>query len=158
MLTQKAIQKNNRKVSTSGGNEASGRLRLHERKALSRREALFRPARARHFRDNLGTDSVRYKLPPPCVPVSPSPVSREASRDLWRAIRPSTMGVFKLRTSVQAHSLSPKISLTSNVHIHFKTNFIFTTLETRRDSSDGGSVERGSRTDAELHTSGPKRA
>ena len=36
---------------------------------------------------------------PHYVPVSPLPVSREASRDLWRSIGPSTMVVFKLRTS-----------------------------------------------------------
>ena len=32
-------------------------------------------------RDHLTTDSIWYKLPPPSVPVSPSPISREASRD-----------------------------------------------------------------------------
>ena len=47
-------------------------------------------AHARRFRDHLGTDSVRSKLPP-CVPVSPSPVSREASRDLWRSIDSSAI-------------------------------------------------------------------
>ena len=41
--------------------------------------------------------------------------------------------------------------------IHLKTNFILPTLETRRDSSDGGSVQRGKKV-AELHTSGAKRA
>ena len=94
---------NNKKIESyqlREGKEASGRLRLHERMALSRREASIRPAHARRFRDHLGTDTVRSKLPPLCVPVSPSPVSREISRDLWRSIRPSTMGVFKLRTSV----------------------------------------------------------
>ena len=54
---------------------------LDELTALSRREASTRSAHARRFRDHLGTDSVRSKLPPLCVPVSPSPVSREASRD-----------------------------------------------------------------------------
>ena len=49
--------------------------------ALSRREASLRPVRARRSRGHFGTVSVRSKLPPPCVPVSPSPVSREASRD-----------------------------------------------------------------------------
>ena len=73
---------------------------LHERTALSRREASLRPARARCSRDHLGTDSVRSKLPPLYVPVSPSPVSHEASRDLWRSIDPSTIVVLKLRTSL----------------------------------------------------------
>ena len=65
--------------------------------ALSRLEASLRPAHARRFRDLLGTDPVRSKLPPLCVPVSPSPVSLEASRDLWRSIGPSTIVVFKVR-------------------------------------------------------------
>ena len=103
--------------------------------ALSRREAPSglhaHGARAAIF----GTVSVRSKLPPLHVPMSPSPVSREASRDLWCSIGPSTMGVFKLRTSASAHALCPKISLTIYVQIPLKTNFIFPTLETIRDSS-----------------------
>ena len=73
-------------------------LRLHERMALSRREASLTAARARRSRDHSGTVSVQYKLPSPYVLVSPSPVSREASRDLWRSIGLSTMVVFQLRT------------------------------------------------------------
>ena len=37
-------------------------------------------------RGHLATDSIWSKLPSLSVPVSPSPVSREASRDLWRSI------------------------------------------------------------------------
>ena len=84
-------------------------VRLDQLTALSRAGASLRPARARRSRDHFGTDSVRPKLPPLYVPVSPSPVSREASRDLWRLIGPSTMVVFKLRTSVLAHPLCPKL-------------------------------------------------
>ena len=75
---------------------------VNERTALSRREAFLRPARALHSRDHFGTDSVRSTLPPLYVPVNPLPVSREAinNRDLWRSIGPSTMDVFKLRTSL----------------------------------------------------------
>ena len=65
-------------------------------------------ARARRSRDHLCTDSVRSKLPPLYIPVSPSPVSREASCDLWRSIGPSTMAVFKLRTSLWTHPLCPQ--------------------------------------------------
>ena len=65
-------------LSTSAGNKGIG----NERMALSRREASIRPAHERRFRGHLGTDSVRYKLPQLCVPGTPSPVSREASRDL----------------------------------------------------------------------------
>ena len=86
-----------------------GPLRLHKRMALSRREDLLRPARARRFRCLFGTVSIRSKLPPSYVAVSPSPISREASRYLWRSIGPSTMVVFMLRTSVSAHPLCPKI-------------------------------------------------
>ena len=75
-------------------------LRLHKRTALFRREASIRPARARRFRDHLGPDSVRSKLILR-VPVSPSPVSREASRDLWRSIGPSTMGVLNCERRYQ---------------------------------------------------------
>ena len=50
-------------------------------------------------RTEIGTDSVGSKLPPLHVPMSPSLVSREASRDLWRSIGSSMMVVFKLRTS-----------------------------------------------------------
>ena len=71
---------------------------LHEHTDLARREASLWSARARRSRDHFCADSVRSKLPPLYVPVSPSPVSREASRDLWRSIGPSTMIVFKLRT------------------------------------------------------------
>ena len=80
----------------------------HERMALSHREASLRPARARRCRDHFGTDSVLSKLPPPYVPTSPSPASREASRGLWRSVGLSTMVVFKLRTSMSTHPLCPQ--------------------------------------------------
>ena len=41
--------------------------------------------------------------------------------------------------------------------IHLKTNMIFPILETRRDGSDGGSVQRGRKKAAELHRSSAKR-
>ena len=65
-------------------------LILHERTVLSRRGAPLRPECARCSRDHLAADWVRSKLPPQYVPVSPSPVSREASRNLWRSVGPST--------------------------------------------------------------------
>ena len=43
------------------------------------------------------------------VTVSPSPASREASRDLWHSIGPLAMGVFKLQTSPWTHPLCPQI-------------------------------------------------
>ena len=113
---------------------------LHERTDLSRGEASLRPARALRSRDHLGTYSIRSKLPPPYVPMSPSPVSREASRDLWCSIGPSTMGVFKLRTSASAHALCPKISLTIYVQIPLKTNFIFRHWRLYETAADSGSA------------------
>ena len=102
--------------------------------ALSRREAALRPARARCSRGLFGTVSVRSKLPPLYV-LSSSPDSREASRDLWRSIGPSTMVVFKLRTSLWTHPVYPKIY---DLIFMFKSNeLIFPTFQTRRDSRDG---------------------
>ena len=78
---------------------------LHERTAWSHGEASFMPARPRRSRDHLGAVSVRSKLPP-YVPVSPPPVSREASRDLWRSIGPSTMAC----SNCECRSLSANIT------------------------------------------------
>ena len=149
----------NQKLSTSGGNAGIVKVKVQ-------RVHGFVPSRGFHqactrtalacagrFCVHLGTDSVRSKIPPLCVPVSPSPVSCEAGRDLWRSIRPSTMGVFQLQTSVQCVR---KHIGRFNVHIYLKTSFKFPTLETRRGSSDGGSVQRGRKKAEELHTSGAK--
>ena len=95
-----------------------------------------RSARARRSRDHFGTDSVRCKLPPLYAPVSPSPVSREASRDLWRSIGLSTMVVFKLRTSLSAHPLCPQINSRFDLHVQGKTTFISPAFQTRRGSRD----------------------
>ena len=75
-------------------------LKHQERMALSRPEASLRPARARRSRDHFRTVSVRSKLPPLYVSVSLSPVSQEASRDLWRSIGPATRVAVKLRPSL----------------------------------------------------------
>ena len=117
-------------------------------------------ASARRSRDHLGTDSVRSKLPPSYVPVGPSPVSREASRDLWRSIGPSTMVVFKLRTNVvgSASTLSANIIddaifvFTAKRPLHFRRF----RLDNTADADVSG--QRGRRKTAELHTSCAKRA
>ena len=85
-------------------------FRLDERTALSRRGASLRPARARRSRDHFGIDSVWSKLPSLHVPVSPLPVSREASRDLWRSIHPWKIAVFKLRRCQRIHCV-PKVNI-----------------------------------------------
>ena len=104
--------------------------------ALSRREASLTAARARRSRDHSGTVSVQYKLPSPYVLVSPSPVSREASRDLWRSIGLSTMVELKLRTSLGAHPLSANIM--DDLMFMFTAKItIFSTFQTRRDIRDG---------------------
>ena len=89
------------------------------------------------------------------VPVSPSPAWREASRDLWRSIGLSTMVVFKLRHSERIHCVC-KYNGRTYVHVHGKTNFIFPTFQTRRDSRDRCFIP--ARKTVDLHTSGAKRA
>ena len=65
----------------------------------------------RRSRDYLATDSVRSKLPPLSVPVSPSPVSREASREFVARDRPfddgrvQTMNVVVSTSTVSANIL-----------------------------------------------------
>ena len=108
---------------------------------LSRREASLRPVRARCSRDLCGTDSVRSKLPPLYVPVSPLPVSREASRDLWRSIGPSTMVVFKLRTSLSVRKYNDRFNLHDIVQ--GKTTFISPTYFIDETAKTGVSDERG---------------
>ena len=63
----------------------------------------------RHSHDHLDAVSVRFKLPPLHVPVRPSPIWREAGRDLRRSIGLSTMVVFKLQMSLSAHPLYRQI-------------------------------------------------
>ena len=79
--------------------------------ALSRwEEASLKPAHARRFRDHLGNDSVRSKLPPLSVPVTPSPASREASRDFVALDRPFDDGCVQTsNVSLSAHPLCPQI-------------------------------------------------
>ena len=68
------------------------------------------------------------------VPVSPSPVSREASRDMWRSIGPSTMVAFKLRTSL---SVCKYNNSRFNLHVDGETTFISPIyLRNRRDSRE----------------------
>ena len=97
---------------------------------LSRREASLRPARARRSRDYFGTVSIRSNLSPLYVPVSPSPVSREACLDLWRSIGPSTMVVLILRTSLSAHPLCPQYNGLFNLHVQGKMTCISPTYQT----------------------------
>ena len=92
---------------------------LHERTALSRREPSFRPACARRSRHRLGSDSVWSKLPPLYVPVSPSPVSRGASRDFAALGRPFDDG--RVQTANVALNTS-----TLSVNIVDNSIFMFT--------------------------------
>ena len=84
-------------------------LSFHEYMALSRWEASLRPARAWRSRGHFCTVSVRSKLPPLCVLVSPSPVWREATRDFVALDRTFDDCRVQLRTSVSAHPRCPKI-------------------------------------------------
>ena len=126
--------------------------------ALSRREASLRPAHPWCSRGHFGTVSVRSKLSPLCVPVNPSPVWREASRDLWLSIGPSTMIVFNCECRYHL------IHCAENIVDDFL--FMFTskrTLYLRQFKLDETAVpdvcdQRGRRKTAELDTSGAKRA
>ena len=136
----------------------SGWLRLHERTALSRREASLTPARERRSRDHFDIDSVRPKHPPLYVPVSMSPVSREASRNLWHSIGPSTMVLFKQQTLLSAHPQSAKENRRFNIHVQGKTNFILRDFKQDETAEINLSNQRGRRKTTELCTSGAKRA
>ena len=127
---------------------------LHERAALSRREASLRPARARRSRDHLGVDSVRSKLPPLYPPVSPSPVSREASRDLWRSISPSTCLNFERRFEgvLRVCKYNGRI----NIHVQWKVTLYFRHFRLDEAAQTGVLGQRGRRKTAELHTSSAK--
>ena len=127
---------------------------------MSGREASLRPARARRSRDQLGTDSVRSKLPPLYVPVSPSPISREATRDLWRSIGPSAMIVFKPRTNVAVSTSTVSANTIQDLIFMFWAKRTLYFRHFRLDSTEetGVSVQRGRTKTAELRTSGAKRA
>ena len=101
---------------------------------LSRRDASFRPERARRSRDHVGTVSVLSKLPPLYVPVSPSHGSRDVSRELWHSIDPSTLVVFKLRTSL---SCVRQYNVRLSAHVRAKTNVIVSRSQTTLDSIGG---------------------
>ena len=110
---------------------------FHERTSLSRREASLRPVHGA-----LATISAPIRsgpsLPPPYVPVSRSPVSREASRNLWRSIGPSMMVVFKLRTSLSAHLLCPQIMIDDLIFMfRAKRPVYLRHFRHGRDSRDG---------------------
>ena len=94
-------------------------------------------------------------LPPLYVPVSPSPVSREARRDLWSSTGPSTMVVFKLRTSLSAQPLCLHDSISifmANRPVYYR--------RFRREETAATEVfdQRGRKKTAEFHKSGANRA
>ena len=132
--------------------------RLDERTALSPREAYIRPARVRRFRVQLGTDSVRSKLLHyMCQWVRR--LSRVKQAVICGALSDlRRWACLTCERRCQLIQCVRKYNWRFHVHIHLKTKFIFPTLETRRDSSDGGPVQRGRRKVTELHTSGAKPA
>ena len=126
--------------------------------ALSRRETSLRPARARHSRDHFGTVSVRSKLPPQCVPVSPSSVSREASRDCVALDRPfDDDGVQTANVAVSASTVSANIMDDLIFMFTAKRLSCFRHFRLDETAKTDVSDQRGRKT-AELHTSGVKRA
>ena len=128
-------------------------VRLDQLTALSRPGASLRPARACRSRDHFGTDSVRSKLPPLFVPVSPSPFSREACRDLWCSIGPSTMVVFKLRTS-----LSVRQNILADLIVFRAKQPLYLLHSDMDETADTSVSDERRKKAAELHKSGAKRA
>ena len=108
---------------------------------MSHPGAPLRPGCARGSRNHFATDSVRSKLLPLHVPASPLRISREASRDLWRSIGPSTMVVFKLRTSLSVRKYNDRFNLHDIVQ--GKTTFISPTYFIDETAKTGVSDERG---------------
>ena len=84
--------------------------------ALSLARTSLRLEQTGHFCDQLATDSVRSKLPLLSLPMSPAPVSREASRDFVALDRPFNNG--RVQTANIAVS-------TSDVCADIVDNFIF---------------------------------
>ena len=141
----------------------SERLRLDERTALSRPGTPLRSGCACHSRDHYVTDWSRSKLPLPLlyVPVSPSLVSREASRDLWRSVSPSAEHWLWLGgwTCIQLTLLVPLCPKMYRVFGHwydYKTFITFPTCVRHQRDSRNGWFWRARK--IELHTSGAKRA
>ena len=108
---------------------------------------------------HFGTVLVRSKLPTQHVRVSPSPVSREASRDLWRSIGLSTMVVFKTaNVTVSASTMSANIMDNFIFMFEAKRALYFQRFRLNERAETGVSDQRGRRKTAVLNTSGVKRA
>ena len=90
------------------------------------------------------------------VPVSRSPVSREASRDLWRSIGPSDDGRVQTANAVSASTLSTNI-MDGSIFMFRAKRSLYPQHQTDESAETSVSDQRGRKT-AELHTSGAKRA
>ena len=112
---------------------------------------------SRPFRHRFG--SVQASPPRLYVSVSPSPVSREANRDLWRSIGPSEMVVFKIaNVAVSASTASAKIMDDLIFMFRTKTTFISPTYLTWTTQQRRALFDQRGRKTADLHTSGVKLA
>ena len=114
-------------------------------------QACTRTTLSRPFRHRFGPS----KLPRLYVPISPSPVSRQAGRDLRRSIGPSTIVVFKLWTSssVLENTIADLIFM-----FRAKRPLYLWHSDMNETANTGVSEERGRMKTAKLHTSGAKRA
>ena len=103
-------------------------------------------------RNHLATDSVRSKLPALSVPVSPSPVSREASRDFVALDRPLDDGrVHTANVAASTSTVSTKYNTLFNLHVQVKTKIISPTKTKHGTAEKGVSDERGRRQTAQHH-------
>ena len=114
-----------------------------------RRADSVRPARARRSRDHFGIVSVRSKLPPLYVPVSPSPVSRETSRDLWPSIVLRRWSCSNYERHCERTHCVGKCTRRFNLHVQGKTTFMSPTFQTQARqkrrvfmTSDGGGKQQ----------------
>ena len=109
-------------------------------------------------RDHLATDSAWSKPPPLSVSVSPSPVSREASREFGAHGRPfDDSRVQTANVAVGTSTLCAKI-LPDLIMFSAKRPLYLRRMSDIHVTAEKGVSERGRRKTAELHTSGAKRA
>ena len=90
------------------------------------------------------------RSPPLSVPVSPLPVSREASRDFVALDRPLDDGrVHTANVAASTSTVSTKYNTLFNLHVQVKTKIISPTKTKHGTAEKGVSDERGRRQTAQ---------
>ena len=134
---------------------------------MPRPGASLRPGRAHRSRDHLATGSIRSKLPPLSVPVSPSPVSHGASRDFVALDRPFDDGRSNCKRRCRHIHCVRKYNTRVNIHVEGKTTLISPIYVRHARDGREGCVRRAREEDSrashraapnELNLAAPKRA